>query len=343
MCCVVAEEGIMIVWHSTNRQTYGTTDLVLCIVFCCNNRLLCHLRRYVAASTVEKQVQHERKSTMSRHIWSVKTFKKRVGQSVTVDGTKCTVSEKGGKYIIRAKDGTLHLELEELLLKPWLRHHVVVASGYPLKRESSKPAKNSSGYTRDLKEVPFNTLVTVKFEHLSTQAKGMFVRDIEMCGQPGVFFVSNDDRLDGCPCKNRHGFEHSYLISSNDRSAYGFKDIKEVVEKPVQEQDKAERELYKITYGHRSCIGFLKKAGDGNYIITDSEAFAGASTSDEFREGFKYSWWVADCNVEDVKLEPVSGKATEQEPDEGPVKGDPDVLDMTIRELLELVITKLKA
>lgn len=289
---------------------------------------------------------------MSRHIWSVKTFKKRVGQSVTVDGTKCTVSEKGGKYVIRAKDGTLHLELEELLLKPWLRHHVVVASGYPLKRESSKPAKGY--YTRDLSEVPFNTVVTVKFEHLSTQAKGMFVKDREKSGQPGTFFVSNDARLDGCPCQNLHGFKYSYLISSNDRSAYGFKDVKEIVEKPVQEkltqeqpaqQEQTERELYKITYGHRSCIGFLKKAGDGTYIISDSEAFAGAQTSDEFREGFKYSWWVADCNVEDVKLEPVSGKVQEpeQEPDEGPVKEDPDVLDMTIRELLELVITKLKA
>lgn len=284
---------------------------------------------------------------MSRHIWSVKTFKKRVGQSVTVDGTKCTVSEKGGKYVIHAKDGTLHLELEELLLKPWLRHHVVVASGYPLKRESSKPVKTIKGYTRDLGVIPYNTLVTVKFEHLSTPAKGMFIRDHEKSGQTGTFFVSNDARLDGCPCKDRHGFEYSYLISSTDRSAYGFNDIKVLKEKPVQEPEQ-ERELYKITYGHRSCIGFLKKAGDGNYIITDSEAFAGAQTSDEFREGFKYSWWVADCNVEDVKLEPVSKPEPEkvQETDEGPVKEDPattDVLDMTIRELLELVIAKLKA
>lgn len=284
---------------------------------------------------------------MSRHIWSVKTFKKRAGQSVTVDGTKCTVSEKGGKYVIHAKDGTLHLELEELLLKPWLRHHVVVASGYPLKRESSKPAKTSSAkYIRDLKEVPYNTLVTVKFEHLETQAKGMFVKDYERCGQYGVFFVSNDSRLDGCPCKNRHGFKYSYLISSHDRSAYGFKDVKVLQDQPVQEQEreKPEQELFRITYGPRSCVGFLKKSGDGTYIITDDAAFEGASTSDEFREGFKYSWWVAEQNVPDIKLEPVT--KPELETDNGPVQEDKataDVLDMTIRELLELVLTKLKA
>lgn len=276
---------------------------------------------------------------MSRHIWSVKTFKKRVGKSVTVDGAKCTVSEKDGRYIIHAKDGKLHLELEAVLLKPWLRNHVVVASGYPLKRESSKPAKTSSGYTRDLHEVPFSTLVTVKFDHLSTQAKGMFVKDREWCGQPGTFFVSNDARLEGCPCKNRHGFKYSYLLSSNDRSAYGFKDVKVLEEQPVQEQDKAMQELYRITYGHRSCVGIFKKAGDGAYIITDDAAFAGASTSDEFREGFKYSWWVAEHNVPDVKVEPLSGPV--KEPVQEPVKAD--VLDMTIRELLELVLTKLKA
>lgn len=278
---------------------------------------------------------------MSRHIWSVKTFKKRVGKSVTVDGAKCTVREKDGRFIIHAKDGTLHLELEEVLLKSWLRNHVVVASGYPLKRESKKPAKGSY-YTRDLRDIPYNVLVTVKFEHLETQAKGMFIKDYERHGQSGVFFVSNDSRLDGCPCKDFRGFEYSYLISSNEtRSAYGLRDVKVLKDQPEQEpeQEQPEQDLYRITYGSRKCFGRLKKAGDGTYIITDNEAFAGASTSDEFREGFKYSWWVSDCNVSDIKVEPLSGPV--KEPVQEPVKAD--VLDMTIRELLELVVAKLKA
>lgn len=279
---------------------------------------------------------------MSRHIWSVKTFKKRVGKSVTVDGAKCTVSEKDGRFIIHAKDGKLHLELEAVLLKPWLRNHVVVASGYPLKRESSKPVKGSY-YTRDLRDIPYNVLVTVKFEHLETQAKGMFIKDYERHGQSGVFFVSNDSRLDGCPCQNKRGFEYSYLISSNEtRSAYGFRDIKVLKDQPVpvtEPEQEPTQDLYRITYGSRKCVGRLKKVKDGAYIITDNEIFAGASTSDDFREGFKYSWWVSECNVTDVKLEPLSGPVKE------PVKeaASDDVLDMTIRELLELVITKLKA
>lgn len=294
---------------------------------------------------------------MSRHIWSVKTFKNRVGKTVTVDGNKGTVSEEGNAYIVQNKEGFCVVIMKDLL-EDWLRKHVVVASGYPLKRESSNPAKTETEYTDDVRTVPFNTFISIKFKFLSSPARGMFIKDFEMTGKPGVFFVSNDNRLRGCFCKNRHGFEYSYLISSDMKNAaYGFRDIKVLKEQPVQDpatqeqpvQDKHEQEqpvqeLYKITYGHRSCIGRLKKVGGRTYIITDNEGFAGAQTSDELREGFKYSWWVADRNVADIKLEPVSG--TVQETDEGPVKEDKaatDVLDMTIRELLELLIAKLKA
>ena len=287
---------------------------------------------------------------MSRHIWSVKTFKNRVGKTVTVDGNKGTVSEEGNAYTVQNKEGFCVVIMKDLL-EDWLRKHVVVASGYPLKRESSKPAKTETEYTDNIRTVPFNTLISIKFQFLSSPARGMFIKDEEFTGQPGVFFVSNDNRLRGCFCKDRHGFKYSYLISSNMKeSAYPFKDVELV-------KEKAPHELQRITYGNRSCVGFLKKAVDGTYIITDDEDFAGACTSDAFKEGFRYSWWVADCNVSDIKLEPLSGTEQAQEPvpepvqepvqeqvqEKAPEQAVTDVLDMTVRELLELVIAKLKA
>lgn len=242
---------------------------------------------------------------MSRYIKSAETLKARAGKQVKVNGEIFNVRVHTDTISFDNEKKSFNIVNSPVCIERFLCKNKVASAGYKFKHTSSSKFILNKECRITLKPYTGNFRGDEESKHTII---GMITRCKDVSNDLGYMILTNDVHLNGCCAKNKKGYANSWWLGHLESSIENDVERTEPLAKPSEEftndlsklpLNKPVKVQFKMypgeTYeGMFKCCHKLENDKERIFFLSNHTVFDGCDCCENEREGYKYSWSMAD-------------------------------------------------